>query len=347
MNPVCGMTVLRRRFASKGREIERNLSMRNSVRSFILVITVMMYAIPALSFEGPLQVRNQYPIFIHADQQFLEKASIENSFSLSLSHSSTYTVQESSDWIIHLDMEITELNLRYRRIVRDALEFNLDVPVLVMGGGVFDPFLEDYHSTFGFSDYGRKNRPNNEFLYEVRRDGALIVEGHSGVRFGDVRLALKRPLFQSERVTISARGDVEIPVSSAKRGYSNGSLDAGASLLADLTVTDRIATYWNAGFVITGDVRGHETLGIKNFIHGGMGMEFTVSERFSLLTQLQGQSAIYPETDLLAVDRDAYLLVIGGRYRTDAHTIDLSLSEDINTSGAPDFILNLTYKMTL
>jgi hypothetical protein len=80
--------------------------------------------------EGPLQIKNQYPVFLHANQPYLEKASVENSFSVSLSHSSTYTVQNSSHWVINLDMEITEFNFRYRRVIRDFIEFNIDVPVL-------------------------------------------------------------------------------------------------------------------------------------------------------------------------------------------------------------------------
>jgi hypothetical protein len=105
--------------------------------------------------------------------------------------------------------------------------------------------------------------------------------------------------------------------------------------------------YVNLGAVFPGDVRGHEKLNLKNFVYGGAGVEAVVREGLSLLVQLHGQSPIYPETDLLAIDRDAYLLVIGGRYKTGKRSFDLSLTEDINAAGAPDFILNLTYKVNL
>jgi len=95
----------------------------------------------SFSFEGPLQIKNQYPIFFHAIQPYLEKTSAENSFSLSLSHSSTYTVQSSGNWIINLDMEITELNFRYKRSVKDIVELGVDVPILVFGGVLWMGFL--------------------------------------------------------------------------------------------------------------------------------------------------------------------------------------------------------------
>jgi len=301
----------------------------------------------AHAFEGPLQVKNLYPIFLHADQPYIEKAGMESSMAYSLSHSSTYTVQTSGDWIINLDMEITELNFRYKRIIKDTVEFDIDIPVLIIGGGFMDGFLEDYHSAFGFPDYGRSRRPNNEFLYEVRKDGDLLIKGKSGTRLGDIRLAVKKPFMTSDGFNLSVKGDVELPVGNAKKGYGNGNIDAGLSVLLDKKITDSIMTYVNLGAVFPGDVRGHEKLNLKNFVYGGAGVEAVVRGGLSLLVQLQGQSPIYPATDLLAVDRDAYLLSIGGRYKTGKRNFDLSLTEDINASGAPDFILNLTYKLNL
>jgi hypothetical protein len=317
----------------------------SSCRVALGVLLLFLYAAsPVMSFEGPLQVKNLYPVFLHADQPYLEKASVESSMSCSLSHSSTYTVDESDNWLIHLDMEITEINFRYKKVIKNSVEFGLDVPVLIIGGGFVDGFLKEYHETFGFNDYGRSRRPNNEFLYEVRRDGDVIIEGRSGTRIGDIRVALKTPLMSSEAFNVSIKGDVEIPVSSAKQGFSNGSLDAGISILADRRITEKILTYWNFGVVFPGDVRGRETIDLKNFIYAGAAVEVDAGEGISLVTQIQGQSSVYPETGLRAVDRDAYLIVFGGRYRKAEKSIELSLTEDLSTSGAPDFIVNLSYK---
>jgi len=297
-----------------------------------------------MSFEGPFQVKNLYPVFLHADQPYLEKAAVENSMSYSLSHSSTYTVQESEDWVIHLDMEITEMNFRYKRIIQESVEFAIDIPVLMISGGFLDGFLEDYHDAVGFGDYGRSQRPNNEFLYEVRKDGEVLIEGKSGIRLGDIRVALKAPLIASDAFNVSIKGDIEIPVSSAKQGFSNGSLDAGASILMDIPVTEKIRTYGNFGVVFPGDVRGHEKINLKNYLYGGAAIEVDAGGGLYLITQLQGQSSVYPDTDLQAVDRDAYMIVFGGRYRKEGKSIELSLTEDLSTSGAPDFIVNVTFK---
>lgn len=322
-------------------------TLSGALATFFLLLISPLSGVSA--FEGPFQVKNLYPLFLHAGQPYLEKAEMGSSMSYSLSHSSTYTVQRSADWVIDLDMEITELAFRYKRVIKDIIEFDLDIPVLIIGGGFMDGFLEDYHSSFGFPDYGRSDRPNNDFLYEVRdrKDGPLFIKGKSGVRIGDIRVGLKKSILTSEGFGLSIKGDIEIPVGDAKQGYGNGSVDALVSLLVDKKITDRIMTYWNIGGSFPGDVKGHETVKLDNFIFGGAAVEAIVGKGFSLLIQAQGQSSIYPETGLLAVDREAWLLAFGGRYQKDKRSFDLSLTEDINRSGAPDFILNLTYKMSL
>ena len=321
--------------------------MKNWLRAAFLTILLFWPLTAFSSSEGPLQIKNQFPIFLHVNQPYLEKAGMESSMSYSLSHSSTYTVQSSGTWDINLDMEITELNFRYKRIYRDLFEIGLDIPVIYTGGGFMDGFLEGYHDTFGFNDYGRGARPDNAFLYEVRKDGNLIVQGDSGLGLGDIRLTLKRPIITSDGLNLSIQGDIELPVGDAKKGFGNGSVDGGLSVLLDKRISDKIMTYWNLGGVFAGDVKGHQTLDIDNFIYGGAAIEAHVNEKLSLLAQVMGQTPIYPKTDLLAVDRDSWILALGGRYHTGKGSLELSLSEDINLSGAPDFILNLTYKMPL
>jgi hypothetical protein len=316
------------------------------VFAFLALISFCPFS-SAVAFEGPLQVRNLFPIFLHLDQPYLEEAAMKNSLSFSLSHSSTYTVQSSGHWIINLDMEITEFNIRYKKIIKDFFEFNVDVPVLIIGGGFLDEPLADYHDAFNFKDYGRSARPHNSFLYEVRRDGALIIQGKSGVRLGDIRLAVKKSLLEIDGMTLSAGGNVEIPVSNAKKGFSNGNLDGSVYVLLDLGIGDTIMTYWNFGAVFTGDVEGYQTLAVDDFIYGGGGIEAAVGKGFSLLVQVLGQTSIYPATDLGAVDDDAYLISFGGRYQNRRGIVELSLTEDLSTAGAPDFILNASWKILM
>ncbi len=321
--------------------------MQHWLRAAVLAILLLCPLNAFASSEGPLQIKNQYPLFLHVSQPYLEKAEMESSMSYSLSHSSTYTVQSSGRWIMNLDMEITELNFRYKRIFNDFIEIGLDIPVIYTGAGFMDGFLENYHDTFGFNDYGRSTRPSNDFLYEVRQDGNLIVQGKSGLGLGDIRLALKKPLITSNDLNLSIKADVELPVGDANKGFGNGSVDAGLSILLDKRISDKIMTYLNFGGILAGDVRGHQTIDMDDFIFGGAAVEAHINEKLSLLAQVMGQTPIYPKTDLTTVDDDTWMIALGGRYHVGKGSLELSLTEDLNTAAAPDFIVNLTYKMTL
>jgi hypothetical protein len=298
----------------------------------------------AFTFEGPLQVKNQLPLFMYVNAPYLEAARIENSFSASFSYSSIYMVRESTEWHVGLDMEVTELNLRLKKNIKDFLEVGVDMPIASYNSGFMDGFLHSYHEAFGFPDYGRSNRPDNEFLYNVKRNGAPVVDGRGGrITIGDIRLSLKKPILYGDPA-ISIKGDLEFPTGDAKDGYGNGSIDAGIAMLFDKKLSEKIKTYFNIGAVFPGDLKGQETVELKEYIYGGAGIEAYLLNNLSLLGQVFFQNSPYPKTDIPAVDRTAVLLSFGGRYLFGKNSFELSLTEDPNTSGAPDFTLNFSYK---
>ena len=336
------------------------------MRVFKCLLTLFLFfSMPAdvQSFSGPLQVKNQFPMFIHANPPYLEKALPETSFSASLSHSSIFTVQNSGAWVIDMDMELTELNLRYKHNMKSIGEFGIDLPFIAFGNGFLDGFLESFHDLIGDSDpYGRSGRPKDDFLYEIRHGqftdllaergsgvpgNTAVVLGRTGTGLGDIRLTFKRPLIVTERYTLSIKGALELPTGDAKEGYGNGSADAGLYILYDRLLTDNIMSHWNMGAVFPGDVKGYITIDLKNFIYGGAAIEIDISQKWDILFQLQAQSPVYPETDLLAIDENAYLLVFGCRYYKDNNSIEFSITEDMNSTGAPDVTANLSYKLNL
>lgn len=176
--------------------------MKKTIAPFVSLLIILVLSSKAFTFDGPLQVKNQFPLFLHIDAPYLESASIEDSFSASLSHSSVYLVRNSSGWSMGLDMEITELNFMFRKNIKDFIELGVELPLISFNSGFMDDFLNSYHNAFGFPDYGRSNRPDNEFLYEVRRKGVLIVKGESGlIGVGDIRFTLKKPIRRAIRLS--------------------------------------------------------------------------------------------------------------------------------------------------
>ncbi len=310
----------------------------------LFFLIILSPASHAFTFEGPLQVKNQFPLFMYVNAPYLETARIENSFSASLSYSSVYMVRESTEWYVGLDMEVTELNLRLKKNIKDFLEVGVDIPIVSFSSGFMDGFINSFHEAFGLRDYGRSNRPDNAFLYDVRREGVPVIDGRGGrITIGDIRLSLKKPILYGDP-SISIKGDVEFPTGDAKDGYGNGSFDAGIAMLLDKKLGEKVKTYLNIGAVFPGDLKGYEKVELKEYIYGGAGVEAYLLKNLSLLGQVFIQGSPYPKTDIATVDRTAVLLSFGGRYLFGKNSFELSFTEDPNISGAPDFTLNFSYK---
>ena len=233
---------------------------------FIFPIVIAFFLCPAVgtSFEGPLQVKNQFPLFLYMGAPVLESAVNESSFSLGVSHSSVFMLKNSADWTVNLDMEVTELDLKYRRDIPDIFEVGLEVPVLSYGSGFLDGFLDSYHHAFGFPDYGRNTRPKNEFLYEVRKKGTVLVRAEDGrVGLGDIRLTLKRALLRDDPL-ISVKAGVEFPTGKASEGFGSGSIDSEIALLVDKRLGRKFNSYFNFGVVFPGDLHAEKTVALRN-----------------------------------------------------------------------------------
>jgi hypothetical protein len=298
----------------------------------------------AFPFEGPLQIKNQFPLFLVADPPYLESASYENSFSASLSHSSTFMVRDSDKWSVNVDLETTEINLRYKRVVADFLELGIDLPILSFNSGFMDDFLKNYHDAFGFSDYGRSSRPENHFSYELGRKGDVIIKGRSGkIGLGDIRLTAKKAILKGDPC-LSIMANMELPTGQASAGFGNGSLDGGVAILMDKNLGKKVKTYFNFGAVFPGDLEGNDVVVLRNFLYGGAGIEVAPWKSFSLLGQVMFQSSPFPKTGISSMDRVSALLAFGARYTSGKNSLELSLTEDPNTAGAPDFAMNLSYK---
>jgi len=207
-----------------------------------------------------------------------------------------------------------------------------------------DDFLRSYHNAFGFPDYGRSNRPDNEFLYEVRRNGVLVIKGESGrIGIGDIKLTLKKPILKGDPA-VSIRADVELPTGDAKKGYGSGGIDAGFAVLIDKKLSEKFKAYGNLGVVFPGDLRGHERVELREFLYGGAVIEAALWKNFGLLGQVFIQGSPLTKTYISSVDRMAVLLSLGARYYSGNNSFELSFTEDPNTSGAPDFSLNFSFK---
>lgn len=297
-------------------------------------------------FEGPLNIRNSFPLFLAIGNPSMISAKGENSIDLNLMYSSTYLVNTSEEWSFNLDLEAAIMDIQIRKLFfGDSVELSLDLPVISFNSGFLDGFLESYHSAFGFSDYGRSNRPPNDFLFEVSHNGRTVVTGRSGeIALGDIKVGIKKALYVKDPY-ISIYGSVEFPTGDPKGGYGNGTLDTSIALLVNKGIGDRVMTYLNTGAVFTDGFRAEETIDLEDYLYGAAGLEWLYSNTLSLNTQFFIQGSPFKNTGIRAIDEVATILSFGGRYRINQEkSLEFSFSEDTNTAGAPDFMAGFGYR---
>ena len=311
---------------------------------FLILLAVLLLPSPAASFEGPFRIKNQFPLFLHLNTPIMEKAAQEDSLNLSLQYSSIFMKQTSSDWLVDLDLELAELNITYKKNFPGRVELGLEVPLLGFSSGVLDQPLENYHSAFGFPDYGRSRYPKNEFHYRVFRKGKLLVEGESGkVGLGDLRLTAKKE-FPLGSFLLAVKGDLELPTGDPKTGFGNGSLDGGLAVIGEWKAATALNLTGLLGLGFPGDLKARETVDLQPYYYLGVAGEWAVWKGLAVLGQVLAQTSPYPETGISIIDRPGVILTLGGRYSFGANALEFSFTEDLNTTAAPDFIFQLGFK---
>jgi hypothetical protein len=320
------------------------MGMLKKLPLFLIMPAAFLFFSPAFSLEGPLRVRNQFPLFLHLVTPIMEKAPQEDSLNLSLQYSSVFMKKSSAEWLVDLDMELAELDLTYKKNFPGLVEIGVELPLLGFSSGVLDQPLETYHSAFGFPDYGRSHYPKNEFRYQVFRKGKLVVSGESGrVGLGDLRLTAKKT-FSFEDTALAVKGDLEFPTGDPNTGFGNGSLDGALAVIGEWKPAPAVMLTGALGLVRPGDLKAYETVDLQPYYYLGIAGEWAIWKNLAVLGQALAQTSPYPETGISAVDRTGVILTLGGRYAFGRNSVEFSFTEDLNTSGAPDFTFQLGFK---
>lgn len=260
------------------------------------------------------------------------------------SYSSTYLVESSGEWAFLIDLESSVLEIGLSKTFGGRAEISLSVPFISYNGGFLDGFLDKYHGTFGLPDYGRGQRPKNDFLFEVRKGGKTLIKGQAGgLSVGDIRLGLKHAVLTGDPLA-SLYGFLELPTGGPEEGYGNGEPDAGLAVLFDKSLGPDLTVYVNAGAVSPGDIRAEEEIGTRDFLFGSISFGWAYSERTSFHLEGRAQGSPYGSTGVREVDAASLALDLGLRHLTEGGSaLEVSFSEDLNTAGAPDFTASLAY----
>jgi len=323
---------------------------------FTITAVLMLYAIPGLSetVKGPLRTRNQFPPFLMFLGPLPESPATLSKNELKLSPAVDYSSvfinkksgEYSGNWDALIDMELTVVDFLVEYEVTKKLTLSLQPILVSMNKGFLDSSLETYHDAFNFPNYGRENRPKDEFGYSVSYKNKKWFDGKAGgLYIADSLISAKYSVLErSEALPVNASilYTLKIPVGDSDSGFGSGHFDHGFFLLSQ-TVVHPVIIYVNAGYIFLSDpdTKG-ANINVNNIPSLFGGLEYLYSENLSLIAQINYFSSPFNDSIFSQFDNGSVELDLGFVYHFSQQTsIEFAFAEDLAQSGVPDFNVHL------
>ena len=313
---------------------------------------VLLLAVSAANAHGdelgPLHVQNRYPLYLifltpePDTPKLIEPGQWQ--ISLNVDYTSVYINEQSRDWSVLMDMEMTILGLGLTYGLTPHLNISVAGTWISMQAGFLDGPLATYHDIFGFPDYGRPDRPMNEFGYQMTVNNEDWVDGQSGgLHPGETVISAKLALAGAENsqgFCSSLSAVLKVPTGEVEQGFGSGRYDQALVLLNRYRLSP-LSLYLNPGYVwlsdpdsTTADVHAEDMLTML------VGAEWEVFQNLSGLVQLNFMTSPLSHTRIPPLDQNSLELALGMSYSaSDRLVFEFAFCEDL-TRTAPDFTVH-------
>jgi hypothetical protein len=256
---------------------------------------------------------------------------------MTLDLTNDYLLAAAGSEEILFDGESERLALQYRRGVGDGFEWGVEVPLLHVGGGFMDSFIENWHDWFGLPNGGRELAGRDRYEYRYRRHGATVFNfTQTGTSLGDVLLLGG----WQWREGVALRAELKLPTGDEDQltgGNPGGALWADAAL----PLGDALDGFVSAGLSV--NARANLLEGQQKLVVpiGGAGLTWHALNDLDLGVQVDAHGPLYSDSELDALTRPGVQLVFGGAWHRDTTRLDVGVQEDIVTQSSPDFSIHL------
>ena len=313
---------------------------------------LMLAPLATRAGEDPLYAKNLSPLVgllgLPSQRAADTVAGGANTFALHSSIASHYVADGEGLENLNFDGETVRLALEWRYGLADDWELMLEVPWLDHSGGQLDSLIDNWHDFWGMSDGGRSQVPRDilEYRYSTPEAGFLLEDDASGL--GDISLSLNHVFYRDDNSAASlalgykfATGDEDDFLGSGSDDWFTAARFSGDHL-ADLPLT------WHGqiGYLRAGDADVLAARQEQNLWFLGVGVDWQVAQRWSLLAQLDAHAAPV-DSAIAALGDDAVWLTVGARWRFARQwALDFSVIEDVRVETAPDvtFQASLRYR---
>lgn len=273
----------------------------------------------------------------------------ERAWQVITEHSNQFMGGDSGSEGLVLDGETTGLSIHYHRSLMPCWQGEIVLPFIQHSSGSFDRAIDDWHQFFGLPDAQRREAGFDvlNYTYADASGSAVTVDSaQSGI--GDVRLSVQNVMgCQGAADTRSdgaiARIGIKLPTGSVSELRGSGRVDYYADIQSPVW---RTGSRWRAG-ASAGLLLPGRTDALPSqrslVVYGTLGAQLLLTQRFSLMLQLDWHTAYY-HSALRELGDPVAVLSTGLRYvaRKD-QALELTISEDVAIDTAPDIVARLAW----
>lgn len=268
---------------------------------------------------------------------------------VSLEHGNQFLGGQAADEVLVLDGESTEIFLRHRQRLSPCWQLNTDIPFIAHGQGLFDRIIDDWHQFFNMPDAFRGQTDYFQLRYQYTDESGQkhsIESPQSGI--GDVQLSVQRSLgcfatADSTQAEPILRLGLKLPTGNPDELRGSGEFDVYADIQSPVW-TNR--GRWRAGAAL-GVLKSGSTQRFARqqplAAYGSVGVQFVLSHRVRLITQIEAHSAFY-KSKLPELGNASLNVAVGVRYLAPSdQTFEFSISEDAAIDTTPDIVARLAW----
>lgn len=309
------------------------------------LVACALSAVPCLAQAGPFATINQGTLARAAALPALGQGRVlaagARELELSYEVINEFLAFAEGGETLFADGETSRLALRWRAGA-ERFDWGVELPLLHVGGGYLDGFIEDWHDWFSLPTGGRELSARGAYRFRYVRDGALVFDrSEEGTALGDVRVDAGVALGEG----LAVRALVKLPTGSRSR--LTGGNPGGAAWLDWQGGDDSLGGFASLGLSAASD--GEPLPGLQRALVplAGAGAHWRALESVELAAQVYAHGPLYEGSELDALTRPGVQIVLGGALvLSDKSRLELAIQEDLVTRSSPDFSLRLAWRVT-
>lgn len=305
-------------------------------RTFPIVCSFVLLPLAAHADEGPIPIRNLFPLYLGVQTLEPRSASIQPGWQFNGAYSLEVDSQDNGHWQAVMDMETFYFEPNYTQRIGDGWFASYRVPIYYAYGGFMDEFIIRYHKFLGLPVGPRPSRPHDKYEYRIVHDGRAIMQSTGrGPGLGDLGVSLLRQFPAHGRDRVSGELALQLPTGNFTKGYGGQSAQVAGILHWDHG-TRRFGSYSSLGYFVPGKYGNQHSIDLKNFWSYSVSGEWFHSPKTSVVIQLLRFSNPFPSTGLSSIDEDPLQLAIIYRRRFRRKTWSFGFTENLTAGQSPD-----------